>query len=104
MTHAGLHHAASSYSAAQSAATGSAGSSQQLATSASNPLAAYRLAQSPSGHHAHHAAIYHPFHAASHQIINAYAPAPATYVDDSAGLYGHYGNAYGRYDGGYQYW
>lgn len=98
-----MHHAASSYSPTQSAAT-SASQSQQLATSASNPLAAYRLAQPPPAHHGHAAALYHPFHAASHQIINAYAAAPSTYVDDSAGLYGHYGNAYGRYDGGYQYW
>lgn len=40
----------------------------------------------------------------SRQIINAYAPSPPLYVDEAGGLYGHYGNAYGRYDGGYQLW
>lgn len=42
--------------------------------------------------------------ASANQIINSYAPSPPLFVDESGGLYGHYGNAYGRYDGGYQLW
>jgi len=112
VNHGGMHHAAaSSYSpavaqiAAAATAAAPAIQSQQLATSASNTnhqMAAYRA---PAGHHHHHHSLYHPMQAASaHQIINSYAPSPPLYVDEAGGLYGHYGNAYGRYDGGYQLW
>lgn len=124
VTH-GMHHAASSYmpsviaapasptggSGAGSAAAAAAGSSQQMVTSASNTNqhvspAAYKISAAPSHHHpARHPAMYMPMHAAgAHQIINSYPPSPPLYVDEAGGLYGHYGNAYGRYDGGYQMW
>lgn len=118
-----MHHAAaaSSYSPTiaqvNGATTGainqvSAATSQQLSASASNnhhQMAAYRIPtnQQPAhnnyNHHHHHHPIYNPMSASSHQIINAYAPSPPLYVDEAGGLYGHYGNAYGRYDGGYHY-
>lgn len=116
----GLHHAAaaSSYSPAVTQAAMAAAAaashpvasqaSQQMATSAStnHQMAAY--SRLPGHYHQpHHQPMYnHPMHAASsqHQIINSYAPSPPLFVDDAGGLYGHYGNAYGRYDGGYQLW
>lgn len=80
-----MHHAASSYSPVATAVPGT-----QLATSASN---SYQRAYRPM----------YPSAAAS-QIINAYPPSPPVYVDENGGLYGTYGNAYGRYDGGYHIW
>lgn len=115
-----MHHAAaaSSYApavtqamAAAAAASHPAASqaSQPMATSASTNHQQYAAySRLPNHYHPPHQAMYnpHPMHAASsqHQIINSYAPSPPLYVDDAGGLYGHYGNAYGRYDGGYQFW
>lgn len=122
----GMHHAASSYmpsmiaapagptsasGASSVAAAAAASSAQQMVASASNTNqqvapAAYKISAAPSHHHAaRHPAMYVPMHAAgAHQIINSYPPSPPLYVDEAGGLYGHYGNAYGRYDGGYQMW
>lgn len=36
--------------------------------------------------------------------MNSYRPQPAHYVDEAHGIYGQYGNAYGRYNGGYHLW
>lgn len=110
-----MHHAASSYSPALAqVATGSASPApgQQMAASASNnhQIATYRMAPGHNvpQHQPHHPGMYHQGHPgqmhSAGQIINAYAPSPALYVDDAGGLYGTYGNAYGRYDGGYHYW
>lgn len=113
VTHGGMHHAAASSYApsaisplAASSNQANAIQSQQLATSASNThqqiSPAYRM-----GGHFQHLNMYSPMQAgasAAHQIINSYAPQPPLYVDEAGGLYGHYGNAYGRYDGGYQHW
>lgn len=116
VSHGGMHHAAaSSYvpalaqvaPAASSPGPVPATTSQQLTTSASNNhqvAAAYRLAPVAGQHH-HHAPMYHgPMQATSHHLINSYAPSPPLYVDEAGGLYGTYGNAYGRYDGGYHVW
>lgn len=122
--------AASAAAGAQMPAVGAgSGAGQQMATAASSQhqlLAPYRQhAGSPHAGiaHAHgphsqppgapgaphpHPALFHPMGpapaASAHQIINSYAPSPPLFVDDAGGLYGQYGNAYGRYDGGYHMW
>lgn len=73
----------------------------------------------PSNSHSTHYNNPHPYSTQNHphyatpssastaaqQIINAYAPSPPVfYGDESGGMFGHYGNAYGRYDGGYHMW
>lgn len=97
--------------------------SAALATSASNPQYHFAyMAPAPSHHHHHqrqqnHYRRPHPHNAPygygrpriayapaashHHQIINEYPASPPSYVDEAGGLYGQYGNAYGRYDGGY---
>lgn len=108
-----MHHAAaSSYSPAAISplAAGSnqanAIQTQQLATSASNTHQQIAPAYRMGGHFQPHNMYQtmQPAPSAAHQIINSYAPQPPLYVDEAGGLYGHYGNAYGRYDGGYQLW
>lgn len=109
-----MHHAAaSSYSPtaisplASASNQASAVQNQQLVTSASNTHHQIAPAYHRMGGHFQHHNMYQPMQAgasAAHQIINSYAPSPPLYVDEAGGLYGHYGNAYGRYDGGYQLW
>lgn len=117
IAHPGMHHAAAAsyyapaYAQAPAATTVTA-AANQLAASASNThqqVAAYRMSPHHGLHPHHHPSqtLYHAHaqHPANHhQIINAYTPGPPVFVDDTAGLYGHYGNAYGRYDGGFQLW
>lgn len=108
----------------QELALASRNQDQLAAAYASNPrytLPYYGVEQSTSAYqqHYHPSASSHSYPYSSHQaayphhsgsshaqqIINAYAPSPPTfYGDQSAGIYGHYGNAYGRYDGGYHMW
>lgn len=86
------------------------------ATKTHNQLAVYRYAQAQARAQAAAAAaaaaqqaavanqLYQHPQAAAQQIINSYVPAPPIYYDETGGMYGHYGNAYGRYDGGYHLW
>lgn len=94
-----MHHAASAYSPGAIAVAPNP--TQQLATAASTThsrAVPYRMSAPAPG------PMYPPGMHPANTIINAYAPSPPMYVDENGGLYGTYGNAYGRYDGGFHTW